>query len=70
LRDRKDKTAVLEFLDCEKHIISGRLDPIVSHNEILTISKQTNTTLHTIEGGHMSWLTNWEEIVKIVCFIE
>jgi pimeloyl-ACP methyl ester carboxylesterase len=70
LRDRKDKTAILEFLDCEKHIISGRLDPIVSHNEILTISKQTHTTLHTIESGHMSWLTNWEEIVKIVHFIE
>jgi pimeloyl-ACP methyl ester carboxylesterase len=69
MRDRTDKTAMLKNFVGEKYILSGRLDPIMSHNDIVAISKETETTLHTIESGHMSWLTNWNDILNIVNLI-
>lgn len=70
MRDRTDTTAILKSFDGEKYIISGRLDPIIPHNDIVAISKETQTSLHTIESGHMSWLTNWNDIVRIVSLLK
>lgn len=69
MRDRKDRTLFLASFDKEKHIISGTKDPIVLYNEIANISEKTKTTLHTLENGHMSWLTNLNENVKILHLI-
>jgi pimeloyl-ACP methyl ester carboxylesterase len=69
MRDRTDKMAMLKNFEGEKYILSGRLDNITPHNEIVAISKETETTLHTIESGHMSWLTNWNDIINIVNLI-
>jgi pimeloyl-ACP methyl ester carboxylesterase len=66
MRDRKDRRTILKNIPCEKHIIAGKLDLIVPLQDIVRVSKQTNTTLHPIESGHMSWLTNSPEVIALL----
>ena len=66
MRDRKDRTAILKNLSCEKHIIAGSNDLILPLEDIITLSKQTKTTLHIIHSGHMSWLTHSSELVALL----
>lgn len=69
MRDRIDRTSILASFSKEKHIISGTKDIITPYNEIVIVSEKTKSTLHTLENGHMSWLTNLDENVKILHFI-
>ena len=66
MRDRKDRRTILKNIPCEKHIIAGALDLIIPLQDIVRVSKQTNTTLHPIESGHMSWLTNGPEVISLL----
>ena len=66
MRDRKDRTTILKNLPCEKHIIAGRLDLIIPLKDIVPLSKQTKTTLHATDSGHMSWLTNGQEVIALL----
>ncbi len=66
MRDRKDRTIILKHLSCEKHIIAGRFDLIIPLEDIVPLSKQTKTTLHATDSGHMSWLTNGQEVIALL----
>jgi pimeloyl-ACP methyl ester carboxylesterase len=66
MRDRKDRRTLLKNIPCEKHIIAGTLDLIIPHQDVVAVSKQTNTTLHSIECGHMSWLTNGSQVIALL----
>lgn len=66
MRDRKDRCTLLKNVPCEKHVIAGTHDLIMPHQDIVAVSKQTNTTLHSIECGHMSWLTNGPEVIALL----
>ena len=66
MRDRKDRRTILKNIPCEKHIIAGSVDLIIPLQDIVRVSKQTNTTLHPIESGHMSWLTNGPEVIALL----
>ena len=66
MRDRKDRRTLLKNIPCEKHIIAGALDLIIPFQDIVRVSKQTNTSLHSIDSGHMSWLTNGPEIIALL----
>lgn len=66
MRDRKDRTTILKNLPCEKHIIAGRFDLIIPLEDIVPLSKQTKITLHATDSGHMSWLTNGQEVIALL----
>lgn len=70
MRDREDRTHVLENFSKKKLLIAGKSDPIVP----VDISEEIATTCHAeliiLDGGHMSWMENAAEIVKIMRFIE
>ncbi|WP_271855405.1 alpha/beta fold hydrolase [Patiriisocius marinus] len=70
MRDRQNRVSVLKKFEGNKIIISGILDPMVPINEIIKISEETNSTLYKVDSGHMSWLTNCDEIIKLLHFIE
>jgi pimeloyl-ACP methyl ester carboxylesterase len=70
MRDRTDRTHVLKNLTNAKLLIAGNSDPIVPVDISEEIATITNTRLTILEGGHMSWIENRAEIVKIVHFIE
>tara|TARA_R100000306_G_scaffold5273_2_gene7696 strand:+ start:7753 stop:8523 length:771 start_codon:yes stop_codon:yes gene_type:complete len=68
--DRKDRTDVLANFDKEKVMVCGNEDPIMSISDSKKNSEKTNTQLIQLEGGHMSWLENADEMHKILHFIE
>lgn len=70
MRDRKNRMAILKNLKGKSIIISGKKDLVLAHEELMLVSKSSETTLFSLESGHMSWLTNAAEIVKIVHFNE
>ncbi len=70
MRDRKDRTLVLKNFQHPKWIVSGTDDPIVTLEQSKLLSKNTQSTLKIVQGSHMSWLENKEEIVKMLHFIE
>lgn len=68
--DRKDRTDVLANFNRKKVMVCGKEDPIMPMSDSTAISKTTNTELIQLEGGHMSWLENTQEIYKILHLIE
>ncbi len=67
---RKDRTQVLHNFRAKKLLITGGQDPIVPLAEAKNISKKTNTKLVILDGGHMSWCENEQEIVKVLHLID
>ena len=65
MRDRKDRTSVLKNFSKKKLIIAGIEDQIVPFSDIQHISEVTNTPLISIDAGHMSWIENKTEMLKI-----
>lgn len=70
MKNRKDRTSVLIDFSKPKYIICGTEDPILPLQDCKTISKNTNSKLFEVEGGHMSCIEEADSIVKIVHFIE
>lgn len=68
--DRKDRTDVLANFSKRKVMVCGKEDPIMPILDSIAISEKTNTNLIQLEGGHMSWLENIDELHKILHFIE
>ena len=68
MRDRKDRTSVLENFSKEKRIIAGVDDLILPLSEVQHISEITNTPLIIIDSGHMSWVENKIEMLMFTYF--
>ena len=66
LKNRKDRTEVLQRYLGEKIIIAGKNDPVVPFKEIEAIAEKTNSTFISFEDGHMSYLENEEELLKVL----
>lgn len=64
LKNRKDRTAILQQYSGKKVIIAGKNDPVVPFTEIQAIAEKTNSTFICFEGGHMSYLENQEELTE------
>ncbi|MBW2961899.1 alpha/beta hydrolase [Mesonia sp. JHPTF-M18] len=62
LKNRKDRTKVLQQYKGEKVIISGKNDPVVPFQEIKEIAEQAHSNFIAFEDGHMSYLENREEL--------
>jgi pimeloyl-ACP methyl ester carboxylesterase len=70
MKERKDRTRVLEKFRREKYVICGEEDPVVPISASKEIASTTQSKLIILQGGHMSWLENEDEIVKVLRFIE
>ena len=66
LKNRKDRTEILQQYSGEKIIIAGKNDPVVPFKEIEAIAEKTNSTFISFEDGHMSYLENEEELLKVL----
>jgi pimeloyl-ACP methyl ester carboxylesterase len=70
MRDRKDRTSVLKNFKKKKYMICGTDDPIVPLSVSEILAKHCETPLFKVASGHMTLTENYEEIVKIVHFID
>jgi len=70
MKTRKDRTAVLKGLENKAYFIYGAQDPIVPQSDIESITKNTNATLFKVDGGHMSWVENYDKINAILHLID
>ena len=66
LKNRKDRTEILQQYSGEKIIIAGKNDPVVPFKEIEAIAEKTYSTFISFEDGHMSYLENKEELLKVL----
>lgn len=65
MRDRPDRTDVFQNFSGEKLIICGDEDPVVPLSISKEIAAATNSTLKVLTGGHMSWIENFEQLLKL-----
>jgi len=70
MKDRKDRTKVLSTVKGRVYIITGVADPIMPVQDLEAISEQTNTPIFKVEGGHMSWVENYEKVKSTMHFID
>ena len=70
MRDRTDRSLVLETFQNPKWLIAGTNDPIVPLEQSKKMARQTHSELKMISGSHMSWLENTDEIINFVLFID
>ncbi|QNJ97327.1 alpha/beta fold hydrolase [Constantimarinum furrinae] len=70
MRDRKDRTSVLKHFKKRKYMICGTKDPIIPLEVSEILSKHCETPLIKVESGHMTLTENYEEVVKIMLFID
>ena len=70
MKERNDRTSILKNFPRKKYMICGIEDPLFQLSSMEKLSKTCNTMLFKIDGGHMSVNENWNEIVKIMHFID
>ena len=70
MKERKDRTRILQNFRRKKYFICGKEDPVVPISTSREIALITDSKLIILQGGHMSWLENKSETVKILRFIE
>jgi len=70
MKDRKDRTAVLKKFPRYKLIISAKDDSLIPLALAKEMASACGVPIKIVDGGHMSHLESYDEIVKIVHFIE
>lgn len=68
MRDRKDRSDILQQFKKVKLMICGSDDAIIPIQQSKTAATYCKTPIKVIEGGHMLLTENLNEIVKIVHF--
>ncbi len=69
MRDRKDRTEVLQKFNKGKYMILAEDDPILPVLETKKIGETCNVSTKIIEGGHMSMIENRNIIIEYLHFI-
>lgn len=62
---RENKEAVLKSIE-KKLIIVGKKDPVLNYESIFNEAERTNTHLVELPNGHMSYIEDKEETIKIL----
>jgi pimeloyl-ACP methyl ester carboxylesterase len=67
MRERKDKSEVLEIWKEKIHIIQGEFDTLIDGNKLEKQAKENNNTFHLIKSiGHMGHHENEKEVASAV----
>ena len=70
MKNRTDRTGVLKHFRGPKFMLTGEQDPLLEYQEIEDIAEGTRSKLYAFPGGHLSYLENKMQFLKIVHFIE
>ena len=70
MRDRGDRTILLQQFKNPKYILAGVQDVIIPINLSEKEAKETESTLIKLSGSHMSWLENETEIINFLHLID
>ena len=65
MKIRPDRTEVLRKFTGKKVIICGDQDPVVPVSVSEEIAAKTNSKLIVLNGGHMSWIENLADLLKL-----
>ncbi len=63
---RKNREHVLTSFKGKKLLITGKKDPVINFQSILSETKKTNTPLEIVPNGHMSHIEDTEQVLKIL----
>jgi pimeloyl-ACP methyl ester carboxylesterase len=66
MKIRADREVLLYFTPYKKLLILGKKDPILNYSETANQVENSNTELITLPDGHMSYIENKEELLKIL----
>ena len=64
MRDRKDRTEVLNNLSTKCLVILGEDDKVINFEKTKTIAKKSGTKFSILPGGHMSYLEHPDLLLK------
>ncbi|WP_299900254.1 alpha/beta hydrolase [uncultured Aquimarina sp.] len=64
MKIRKDHTETLHKFEGDKIIFSGKKDPVLSYQQSVNESELCKTDLIVLNGGHMSYIENKQDIIK------
>ena len=70
MKNRTDRTGVLKHFPGKKFMLTGEQDPLLEYQEIEDIAEGTRSKLYAFPGGHLSYLENKNQFLKIVHFID
>jgi len=70
MRDRNDRTFLLQKFKKPKYILAGIQDAIVPFALSKKEAEETQSNLIQLSGSHMGWLENEAEIVNFLHFID
>ncbi|MBA6156840.1 alpha/beta hydrolase [Tenacibaculum sp. S7007] len=65
MRLRGNKEVVLKSIE-KRLIVLGKKDPVLNYESIIDEAKRTNTPLVELPNGHMSYLEDKDETIKIL----
>lgn len=66
MKIRKDRREVLKKFVGSKSIIAGRKDSVLSFEQSVEEASFCKTKLIALEGGHMSFIENQEELIELL----
>lgn len=64
MKIRKDRTTLLKNFSGYKQLIAGKQDPVLDYQKLVEESKITNAEFLLLNGGHMSHVENFEEVLN------
>lgn len=64
MKIRKDHTETLRKFKGDKIIFTGEKDPVLSYQQSVNESELCKTNLVVLDGGHMSYIENKQDIIK------
>lgn len=70
MKNRTDRTRVLKHFSGKKFMLTGEQDPLLDYQDIEDLAEGTRSKLYAFPGGHLSYLENKNQFLKIVHFIE
>lgn len=65
MKIRTDRTEVLKGFSRNKFLIAGNEDPLVNIADLKYIASRTNTSFISFSGGHLSYIENKSEFIKL-----
>lgn len=66
MKIRIDREVLLHFAPYPKMLILGKKDPVLNYEETLEQLENTTVELITFPDGHMSYIENKEELLKVL----
>jgi len=64
MKIRKDRTHLLKTSRFQKMLVIGKKDPVLPYQSLIDQTKNTDTKIVELSGGHMSHIENKDELIN------